>query len=227
MRYRTTIICLIILSGVFPIKGKNSDFLGGKNDYIIWSKDYKLKWEDFQGNSDTARVIGADCASSIDDDEIPVRGKDSLKIIVRARFNKKESIKVEWRLKPFNLEDQSLQHEQIHFDITEVYARKFREILCKLIPKAQRRNSYWIISQMSEIYNKLFKQWQGEQKQFDKEVSFFHEINPSITGAIDQDLQVVKKKQEEWRQKVDKELNDLEKYSQDTFTIKVKKNTVM
>ena len=41
-----------------------------------------------------------------------------------------------WRLEAANDVDEALRHEQIHFDITELYARKLRKNISVLINKA-------------------------------------------------------------------------------------------
>jgi hypothetical protein len=228
VRYRATVIGLIILFGAFTIKGKNRDFLGGGNDLIVWNKDYKLKWDDFQGQGDTAKVIGAASTCSINYNHIPIRGEDSLKILVEAVFLKKDSPKIMWRLEASNFVVQALQHEQIHFDITEVYARKFRKIIFAFISRAKRKNSAWLLYKLSPIYFKIQVECQNEQKEFDKAVSFVDTPGEKSTGfATVGDYAIVKEKQEKWRQKVDKELNELYSYVQTSFTIKVKKNTAM
>jgi len=190
-------------------------------------KDYKLKWSDFQGNGDTALVIAAGCWSDINYDFRPMKN-DTLLITISATFDKMKSFKNMFHLNEFDLVDQSLEHEQLHFDITELFARKFREKIAKLMPKAKRKYSDWLTYQLPTLYAEIFSKWQEEQKQFDKDVSFFHEINPSQTGAMTkEDIDNVKNKQNEWRKKIDNELKELDMYSSITMKLRVKENIGM
>ena len=59
-----------------------------------------------------------------------------MQLVIEAEFSKKESVKVMWRLEAANDVDEALRHEQIHFDITELYARKLRKNISVLINKA-------------------------------------------------------------------------------------------
>ena len=94
-----------------------------KNDSeIIWSKTYKLKWSDFQGevqNTEDSAVTRSEVvANSIEINELPL-------IDVYVFFNKKESW-VSFK------DDTLLKHEQLHFDISELCTRKLRKKLLAL-----------------------------------------------------------------------------------------------
>ena len=210
-----------------PSKEGSYRAISGNGDIIVWSKDYKLKWEDFQGNGDTAKVIGAKCSSTINYDFTPKHG-DTLKLVIEADFYKNESVTVIWRLKAANDVDQALQHEQIHFDITELYARKVRKMISVLINRAKRHNSNWIMDKFTNLYYKIMIEYMAEQKLFDKDVSFFDTPSMKTNDVLSvKDIEIVRNAQDQWRQRVNKKLSDLEAYKKNTFTIKVKKNNVM
>jgi hypothetical protein len=95
------------------------------DDVIYWSSDYKLTWDDFEGEPRfDYESISALTSSGI----IHYKGcKDGeITFKVQAYFEKDES----W-VKEEALTDYHLIHEQIHFDITELSARRLRRSLKK------------------------------------------------------------------------------------------------
>jgi hypothetical protein len=90
-------------------------------DTIYWSPSYRLKWEDFHGKPDTLSKYGA-----ISDLKIKYSlsaNEDSFNAEVLCFFIKSKS----WSL--FKKSDTLLMHEQGHFDITELFARKLRKAI--------------------------------------------------------------------------------------------------
>lgn len=103
--------------------------LGSSNksteDVIYWSEDRALTWSDFQGKPDyNYEDISALTSSGI----LHFKGCENDKIIyeIKAYFEKDYS----W-VKEEALTDHHLQHEQIHFDITQLYAKKLKLALDK------------------------------------------------------------------------------------------------
>ncbi len=97
---------------------------------MSWNESYKLSWADFNGkpNHDISAV--AITASGISFG-FSVRETDS-KVIsftteVHCHFYPEQS----W-YKPDQADSHVLGHEQLHFDITELYARKFRQRISQL-----------------------------------------------------------------------------------------------
>jgi hypothetical protein len=89
------------------------------NDTIHWSLCYKLKWEDFQGKADSSSQFGATSYPGIK--YSLSANEDSFSIKVICFFIKSRS----WsKLKS---SDTLLMHEQVHFDIAELFARKLRQ----------------------------------------------------------------------------------------------------
>jgi hypothetical protein len=86
--------------------------------YILWDEDRKLSWDDFQGIVNHSSH--ADAATAINIKAKPFIQKKRIFYVVDAYFIPKQS----WcRAKSENL----LRHEQLHFDIAELYARKARK----------------------------------------------------------------------------------------------------
>ena len=88
--------------------------------------------------------------------------------------------------------DYILSHEQAHFDIAEIYARKLNKLLRSYKPD---ENNF--TRDVNKIYENVMKEYNDMQEEYDQETNF--SIN--------------KIKQEEWLGKVSKELDNLNKYS--------------
>jgi hypothetical protein len=87
-------------------------------DTIYWKADYKLRWEDFQGKADSNSQFGATSNPHIR--YKLSANEDSFSVNVFCFFLKSKS----WtKLRS----DTLLIHEQGHFDIAELFARKLRK----------------------------------------------------------------------------------------------------
>ena len=100
-------------------------------EVIIWSEDSALTWNDFQGNpnpqADEAALTASGITFSFSVQESSQRGYVSFETEVFAHFYPKKS----WYIKE-RVTDHILRHEQLHFDLTELYARQFRYQISKL-----------------------------------------------------------------------------------------------
>lgn len=104
---------LILSAGVAP----------SRKTYLHWEDHYKLQWSDFRGSAE--QTAFGDAASTIHLSADPVRKKGKITYDVRAWFIPEQS----WcRKKSENL----LEHEQLHFDLAELYARKVRKRIDEL-----------------------------------------------------------------------------------------------
>lgn len=137
-----------------------SSFISNE-EKIPWSEDYQLKWSDFK--SPTANGSGfvastssgiAYSFSSFGDSN----GNIEVNVKVTCNFYPKRS----WYSKK-DASDYILKHEQTHFDISELHARKFRK-------KIEEIN---FSDDMNSELEKLFYKFEDErvafQKRFDKE----------------------------------------------------------
>jgi len=154
------------------------------DDIIIWSKSSKLTWNDFQGkvSYDKAyEVINVYKKGEID----LARSRMAIALyfqcegnnanhIVRAEFEKNNS----WVLDKYKSEN-VLRHEQIHFDITEVYAQKLKAKLILLKNQCDK-------SSVGTVYQNNENEFVEFTKQYDIDTS--HGVN--------------KEKQREWETKI-------------------------
>ena len=110
------IISIIIFVGFIQnISAQNKNL-------IYWNDSVKLSWTDFKAHPLKNDISAAMTNSSISF-EISAKG-DSAIITIYNIFNKQKS----W-VKKSGKTDYVLNHEQKHFDISEIYARKLRKTI--------------------------------------------------------------------------------------------------
>ena len=165
-----------------------------KDDFILWQENKKLKIQDFKAdNKDTIKVnrqqfLGAISAIRIEYSSFQ-RNKNSVPdFSIKTYFDPNES----WMLLK---NDYVLQHEQIHFDLTELYARKMR----KSVESLRQKN----VTNIS-IYRKKIQHWNAMKE---KASNQFDADNQDYYIKIGQKILFQKNpKQEAWKKKVDREL---------------------
>ena len=165
-----------------------------KDEFILWQENKKLKIQDFKAdNKDTIKVnrqqfLGAISAIRIEYSSFQ-RNKNSVPdFSIKTYFDPNES----WMLLK---NDYVLQHEQIHFDLTELYARKMR----KSVESLRQKN----ITNIS-IYRKKIQHWNAMKE---KASNQFDADNQDYYIKIGQKILFQKNpKQEAWKKKVDREL---------------------
>lgn len=165
-----------------------------KDDFILWQENKKLKIQDFKAdNKDTIKVnqqqfLGAISAIRIEYSSFQ-RNKNSVPdFSIKTYFDPNES----WMLLK---NDYVLQHEQIHFDLTELYARKMR----KSVESLRQKN----VTNIS-IYRKKIQHWNVIKE---KASNQFDADNQDYYIKIGQKILFQKNpKQEAWKKKVDREL---------------------
>ena len=185
-----------ILKNIFFLIGFISlmSFSFVKDDFILWQENKKLKIQDFKAdNKDTIKVnrqqfLGAISAIRIEYSSFQ-RNKNSVPdFSVKTYFDPNES----WMLLK---NDYVLQHEQIHFDLTELYARKMR----KSVESLRQKN----VTNIS-IYRKKIQRWNAMKE---KASNQFDADNQDYYIKIGQKILFQKNpKQEAWKKKVDREL---------------------
>ena len=165
-----------------------------KDNFILWQENKKLKIQDFKAeNNDTTKVnqqqfLGAISAIRIEYSSFQ-RNKNSVpNFSIKTYFDPNES----WMLLK---NDYVLQHEQIHFDLTELYARKMRKSVESLRQKNVTNTS---------IYRKKIQHWNVMKE---KASNQFDADNQDYYIKIGQKILFQKNpKQEAWKKKVDREL---------------------
>ena len=90
---------------------------------IEWNEFYKLRWADFNGSP--AETAAGDAGTVVQIKAKPFLVKGKVAYDIRAFFDRQKS----WK------RDESrelLAHEQLHFDLAELYARKIRQKISEL-----------------------------------------------------------------------------------------------
>ena len=161
-------------------------------DVIPWNEFYKLQWHDFQGQP--AEDARGDAGAVVQIKAKPFLVRKEVKYDVVALFNRNKS----WA------RDRSpslLAHEQLHFDIAELYARKIRRKIDELAGKGVND---------TKTYNGAIKELLLESNEIDQQFDL-----ETLHGALF-------RKQGEWSARVRQELAELKRYKKETRVIRVK-----
>jgi hypothetical protein len=125
---------------------------------IEWTPDRKLTWADFKGTPDDENFPNALAVTNsgfgFQSSGISLFTKG--KLFVRTIFINNGS----W-VRPEGQSDYVLRHEQIHFDITEIYSRKLRKAFIDANITPYKK-------EMAEaIYWEIHKEWEERQNYYD------------------------------------------------------------
>lgn len=137
----------------------SANYIFAQKDTIYWQKGYKLKWEDFKGTSDSIYHCEALTFSGI---ECKYSLIDTLFFYnVAAYFVTSKS----WKMPVVS--NNTLKHEQLHFDITELFARRLKSELNKIKP-----NRLNVKNIVRSFVQKEIEEKEKVQDQYDKETDF-------------------------------------------------------
>ena len=165
---------------------------------IIWIKEIKLKWSDFKGAPKENTVLAAVSSVGISYKEIS-HSIDKYFFEVNAEFEKNKSWV--WSKKA---SDSILVHEQGHFDLAEIYARKMRQGLISNQFQFTRKN---IIQEIHKVLDLYADSLTIMQNKYDLETGYSRKFEI----------------QDEWNLYIRKELKCLEKYSYRFVDVYLKK----
>ncbi|MBO0324022.1 DUF922 domain-containing protein [Muricauda sp. CAU 1633] len=148
---------------------------------VLWNPNIRLTWADFKGKVPPAAQPAATTASGISYTYSAnlLHHEVHLDYEVNAYFYPNES----W-YRPTLCDENTLSHEQLHFDISELFARKMRDRL--------DRTSFSddVKAEIRKIYQEILQELQDYQDQYDWETNFSRN----------------REKQVEWNQKIAKAL---------------------
>lgn len=156
-----------------------------KADSIVyWNKNTRLKWNDFKGK--TPESVGYESASSF----IEIHAKGIWKhhiphYKVTVLFIKSKS----WAK---DTSGPLLDHEQLHFDIGELYAREIRKSLMEL-----KKQGDTVMKDYSQVLHAYYRGCKKYNILYDNET----------------DHGIYNREQKEWENLVAKELTHLKKYN--------------
>lgn len=157
-------------------------------DTIYWNASQKLKWEDFKGQPDKTTNLLAMTHAGIGYEVACNNGE--LKLKIYCYFNVTKS----WTKETDS--EQLLRHEQVHFDITELYTRMLRKKLSELSDPCGKD-----IKELDKAYSSIFKACAERQDDYDRESE--HSLN--------------EEQQKLWGEKVARELNELNRFASGNY----------
>lgn len=155
-----------------------------KDDTIVWRKDSLLTVADFKAKGHGKNGPMGYTTSCIF--LYPNESGGQLVFSVEALFIKSKSYIVE-------SSDYVLKHEQLHFDISELYARKLR----KMIADKDFKKVSNVSQVLQNMYNKASQDCFKEQEKYDNETN--HGLNAA--------------RQQVWIDDIKKQLADMDAYS--------------
>jgi len=185
---------LILLLGLFPIAG-NAQHAELKNK-IIWEEDRPLTWDDFKGTADAGSKFYALTNSGIYY-QVQQESWTQFAVSVETFFDPKQS----WQKKN-QVTDHLLQHEQLHFNIHELYSRLF----IKSMIEAEFNDEKMVFIRIRELYARALQDAQDFSNLYDKETN--HSVN--------------KVEQMVWNKKVNALLEETKEFDLKEISLEVK-----
>jgi hypothetical protein len=182
------LVLLILLVSFFVGYGQKSSLSPTikkfKNDTIIWKKDSLLKKEDFKskGKGKNGPLGYTNTFLFL----YPNESNGVLVFSVEAVFVMSKSYITQYS-------DYILKHEQLHFDICELYARKLR----KMIADKDFKKVHNVQEVIQQMYNKVSAEFIKEEDKYDNDTN--HGLNAA--------------KQQVWADDIQKQLQELDAYS--------------
>ena len=163
-------------------------FIQPTEDSILWNENKRLAWSDFRGTPTSTINAAALTASGLTFDFSAKTTQTKLiefNTIVEARFYPNQS----WYRKEY-VNSVVLAHEQLHFDITELHARKLRKQM------TEANFTIKIKREISKLHSTINKQLKEMQNKYDRDSDYSRSVET----------------QKKWQTLVNRELNKLSKY---------------
>ncbi|AZA76292.1 DUF922 domain-containing protein [Chryseobacterium sp. G0186] len=174
---KLTLVCFLLTANIMSAQK------------IFWKEDQKLVWENFKSsvnrknNPDVAAYTNCGWEYSVVKSTNP---KSPVTIEIKTIFNEDKS----WKdVKKIN--DYILLHEQKHFDIAELFVRKFRKAIAEKVRTSGDYNKLF-----KAIYSEISNQYKNYQISYDRDTR--HGMN--------------KEKQAEYNTAISEELENLKSY---------------
>jgi hypothetical protein len=159
---------------------------------IPWKETTKLTWDDFKGKPDASSAYKANTETEV---AIQIKTKgEAATIIIECFFIKNAS----WTKDINNAF--LLGHEQTHFNISEIGARKFRQKL-----KGKTFSAKTFQRELNNMRSETGKESKAMQAEYDKETE--HSVNEAA--------------QKKWNKKVTDELKSLAAYAEPQISCKI------
>ncbi len=143
----------------------------GEDETIAWNDVYHLTWSDFRGkpnyDTDAAAVTASGISYTLAATLINKKAKVDCK--VNAFFYPERS----WYKKELS-DSVILSHERLHFDITELYARKMRSII------NSKEFDHHVKSSIRKIYREINTELDSMQQAYDAATDYSRNLEQQI-----------------------------------------------
>lgn len=140
-------------------------------EQIIWQEGYRLSWKNFEGTPipHTNFVASTNTGINFGYSYTMTNKQVEVEYSISSFFNPKKS----WYL-PGEVSQHILNHEQTHFDISELHARILRKRM------ASRKFSKNVKAEIETIYLQVEEQRKAMQRKFDVETDHSRNIKKEI-----------------------------------------------
>lgn len=189
MKSSTSIFILFFCSGVIMAQADLKD-----KDYIYWSDEYELVWTDFEeiperySEHAAFSVVGYESSFNMNGQQYEAE--------IKTYFSKNESWSKSWIAS-------LLLHEQGHFDLAEVNARRFR----KRVKEAMEAGTI-SVSVFEEMSDEAMADLDEAQKAYDEATNYSMDYRAQL----------------EWTEKIAAQLKSLEAFTNTDIKVSRKTN---
>jgi hypothetical protein len=184
---RVILMCTVIV--LFSGFRQNED----ESLKIYWKEEARLNWDDFHG-----KAVSSDPNKAYTYYQTTMGSKfsgDQVELTVRVYFEKNKS----W-VKTDGKTEKLLRHEQLHFDIGELYTRKLRKKI-----KETKFTLKTLNPECSKLFKEVEQKGRDVQKQYDTETKH----------------STLEPEQSAWEKKIGKELKELEAFKGEVVVVKI------
>lgn len=164
------IICLLVLLSGFNAYTQ-------QNEALPWDAGRRLSWSDFRANPPSDSPVAATTASGVSYRFSAMEEGEKIQVDcnVETFFYPESS----W-YRPESANANILSHEQLHFDISELFARKMKRSIDR------HHFSSEVKSEIREIYLEIIEEMRAFQNRYDQETNYSRSVE----------------KQEEWNRMI-------------------------
>lgn len=194
MRKSVVTLFALCVAGIICAQNTETPEKSARSNEILWSPDYIVTWDDFKANAvpsdlkNPKKTLIAALMYSVISIRTEYDKEDGEYVLtVEAKMIKNKSYK---NKKLIN--DLVLKHEIVHFDITELYARKFRKLVSERTFKIKTFKK-----SIDKEFKKLLKELSEAQSRYETETGYG----------------IIAEKQKEWIEYIKEELDRLEDFS--------------
>lgn len=169
---------------------------GAGEEVLVWSATRKLDWKDFKAKPDGGALGGARIAIS---HNYSIGCRDGVLQVRMQAVMLPAMSWVTYRIYASGLASRvGLRHEQLHFDLAEVYARRVRKLLKELPNPCSHADD-----ELNAMAERVIKEHWDQQRRY--EVQTEH-------GQIE-------RQQNEWERRITAELEELKAFSDGGSTV--------